>query len=499
MQYFGSTRRRGIAAALAVSVLLLGAPVAQAAPTVVINEVDAVYAGDAPGTVGDAQSAPVFEPGDYGTTLVSQNEREVVYQGPMFADARDVDVYKITVLPGVMARFKVTPHNGQNIFVRMYNSDGREVADHDYDAGNRRAAGFAEEVIFLKGLNLSHAEDGEITLYALVKTIDSRTGRYSIEYEETNTPDATWTVDAPTHLLRAPNIAWGQTYTGYLGYGDRGDCFQLDTAAAVGKKVTITVRPLDPSLDTLLMRSGAPASASYFDANAQRLYLMDAPPYTIGSRTYSRDESVQVHNDGAAGFPDEQTVYPYYAQSRGAGQGGSNFAYLCVRWKSGAGRYEFAIAHSDQPAAMPLAEADKATVTAPPPAPAAPTPPPVRAKKVSAVPFITTIPTPGAATGATPLRSIRIGDPVPQEQRDTAKEKKAAETFKKIYRRAPDTKKTADRTAVDTIAYQLKEKKKDIRAEKVAIAKFRATFKRVPKGEVDWAIVRAIAYSKVKK
>ncbi|MDP3771367.1 MAG: hypothetical protein Q8R16_03640, partial [bacterium] len=135
---------------------------------VIFHEVDSGYAGDAPNEVGAAQDAPVLEPGLYGTTLVSQSEIETVYQGPSLTTNRDADVYKITVLPGVRATFTVTPHNGQDMFIRMYNADGREVADHHYNAGNRRAAGFAETVIYLKGLHLSREEDGEDTIYMLV-------------------------------------------------------------------------------------------------------------------------------------------------------------------------------------------------------------------------------------------------------------------------------------------------------------------------------------------
>jgi hypothetical protein len=496
--HFRSVVQRGIAAILTALVLLLGAPVAQAAPAVVINEVDAVYPGDAPDTVGDAQSAPVMEPGEYGTTLVSQNDREVVYQGPLFVNTRDADVYKITVLPGVLATFTVTPHNGQDIFVRMYNADGREVADHHYNAGNRRAAGFAETVQYLRGVHLSREEDGEATVYILVKLNGGKTGRYSINYEESNANDATWTTDASDHLLRAPRVGWGQRYEGYLGYGDKVDCFQLDVATAIGRKVTIGVKPLDTELDTLLTRSGGRTMASYWTADGNPLHLFTSSVVRIGAREYRREEIVKASTDGGKGFADDQTVYPYYAKS---GNSGSDFAYVCVRLKSGAGRYEFTLAHEDAPlAAVSPTDADKTGVVLPPGAPVAPTPPPIRAKKMPATPLVVNIPTPGAGgNGAKPLRSIRIGDPVPEEQRNAAKEKKAAETFKKIYRRAPDTSKAADRTAVDTIAYQLKEKKKDIRAEKLAIAKFHATFKRTPKGEQDWAIIRAIAYSKVKK
>ncbi|MBI4449912.1 hypothetical protein HY634_02545 [Candidatus Uhrbacteria bacterium] len=470
---------------------------------VVFNEVDSGYAGDAPNEVGSAQDAPVLEPGLYGTTLVSQSETETVYQGPSLASQRDADVYKITVLPGVRATFTVTPHNGQDMFIRMYNADGREVADHHYNAGNRRAAGFAETVTYLKGLHLSREEDGEVTVYVLVKRNGgNKVGRYSIDYEEANANDATWTTDAADSLLRAPRVGWGQRYEGYLGYGDKADCFQLDAATAVGKKVTIRVTPLDTALDTALYRTGGATQASYWNANGQPLHLLTAAPMRIGSREYKRDEITKAATDGGVGFADDQVIYPYYAR---AGTSGSDAAYICVRLKSGAGRYEFTLAHEDAPlAAASPTDADKADVTLPPGAPVAPELPPIRMKKTATI--IGALPTSGGATtngtsmtGSNGAAQYRIGETIPSGLRDAAKEKKAIATFKKIYRRAPNLRAKADRAAVDAIAYGLKAKKVDAKAERNATNRFRAIFKRAPKGAADLAILRAMTYAGVKK
>ena len=97
------------------------------------------------------------------------------------------------------------------------------------------------------------------------------------------------------------------------------------------------------------------------------------------------------------------------------------------------------------------------------------------------------------------LKQYRIGDEIPDELRSVAKEKKAMAVFKKIYRRAADLERRGDQAAVDAIAYELQPKTKNAKAEKIATNRFRAIFKRVPKGVADMAILRAMTYAGVKK
>ncbi|MDO8499312.1 MAG: hypothetical protein Q7S66_01480 [bacterium] len=124
-----------------------------AAPATFVQQ-DPGYDADAPNTVDIAQDATVLAPGVYGTTL-SEN----VYYGPALGGTgQDSDYYKLTIQRGVMARFKVTPQNGQDMWMALYDSDGKAVGytyhvetNSDYPRtwnyeANFAAAGFPEKL-----------------------------------------------------------------------------------------------------------------------------------------------------------------------------------------------------------------------------------------------------------------------------------------------------------------------------------------------------------------
>jgi hypothetical protein len=90
---------------------------------------------------------------------------------------------------------------------------------------------------------------------------------------------------------------------------------------------------------------------------------------------------------------------------------------------------------------------------------------------------------------------IKIANGRWPKQSATAIEKKAAESFKKIYLRYPNRKEAHDDAATVVIAYGLRPAKRNPDSEKAAITSFKAIFKRTPSSATDWDMIRAIAYS----
>jgi len=79
-------------------------------------------------------------------------------------------------------------------------------------------------------------------------------------------------------------------------------------------------------------------------------------------------------------------------------------------------------------------------------------------------------------------------------------EAKAAENFKKIFKRAPDLSVSGDKHAIKILAYGIRQRdgSRSIGKERAAINRFKKIFKRAPKSEEDWNFMRAIAYGGVK-
>ena len=77
----------------------------------------------------------------------------------------------------------------------------------------------------------------------------------------------------------------------------------------------------------------------------------------------------------------------------------------------------------------------------------------------------------------------------------TSTQAKAAQEFKKVYKRAPNMKQTNDNAAVTVMAYGLRPANRNINSEKAAIKSFRAVYGSTPVSATDWDIVRAVAYS----
>jgi hypothetical protein len=90
---------------------------------------------------------------------------------------------------------------------------------------------------------------------------------------------------------------------------------------------------------------------------------------------------------------------------------------------------------------------------------------------------------------------IKIANGRWPKQSNKAVEKKAAESFKKVYLRYPNRLEAHDDAATVVIAYGLRPALRNANSEKNAINTFKAVFKYQPQSATDWDIVRAIAYS----
>lgn len=76
-------------------------------------------------------------------------------------------------------------------------------------------------------------------------------------------------------------------------------------------------------------------------------------------------------------------------------------------------------------------------------------------------------------------------------------ETKAKTEFKKIYKRSVDLKKPQEASVIKVMAYGISPvaAKRNLEAEKAGVAKFVKTYKRLPKSDWDWNIVKAISYA----
>ena len=85
-------------------------------------------------------------------------------------------------------------------------------------------------------------------------------------------------------------------------------------------------------------------------------------------------------------------------------------------------------------------------------------------------------------------------------QRNETKEKQAEQSFKVIYKRAPNRDNPNDNVAVTVMAYGLRPNDRNLASERAAIRTFRAIFGYRPAAQANhWDIVRAIAYSGAKR
>lgn len=508
-----------------------------AAPVAPVAEKDPGSAADAPDSPNLSQDAPVLQPGRYGTVLV-----DGTYQSPLFDRKGDKDIYKLSVFPGVQFKLKVTPHNGQDIQLRLLNSAGQPInppyfwMDPDYlTPWDRAGEGFAEELVYIKGVNVSHTEDGAETFYLEISDkrlqanlpADYGKERYTIDYEEQNVPDGQWPTDGPNHPLRAPLIEWGQTYTGNLAYLDYQDCYQVNPRPAVGKKVTVTVKPLDPELDIDIQMN-----RSFYDVDGALMTAFDGFGNTevkIGNRKYtSNNEKIKEFHEGGPGFENSLTAYPYYAKAT-TGSINSDFVYICPELRKGRGRYEFSMKYEDVAGATEPTNEDKSNLRYPPEALKAPTAPTPREKLYLDVVYFgdelgTTTPEevvlppteePPADTGI-PVDNIiigpdgqpkpdislftdyRIGAKIPKNLRDRAKERAVYEIFKKLYGRKPKLTRKQDRTFVQAVAYKLEPKTAKLKKEQATARKFEKVFGRPPEGMEDLVIVKAMAYTRLR-
>jgi hypothetical protein len=80
-------------------------------------------------------------------------------------------------------------------------------------------------------------------------------------------------------------------------------------------------------------------------------------------------------------------------------------------------------------------------------------------------------------------------------ERNSEKEEKAKEDFKKIYLRSPNMADPHDNAAVTVITYGLRPASRNMESEKAAIKTFKHIYKKNPQTAEDWDIVRAVAYS----
>lgn len=500
--------------------------IAFAVPAGTIIEKDPGSTADAPDSANFSQDAFVLQPGRYGTTQVG-----ATYESPLFSKKGDKDTYKLSVYPGVQFKFKVTPHNGQDIALQLLNSNGQTIPppffwmDADYlTEWDKGAAGFAEELIYIKGLNLSHTEDGLETLYlqvydrrfAALLPADYGKERYTIDYEEVNVPDGQWTVDAPKHVLRAPLIEWDQIYEGYLGYLDNQDCYQFDPRPAVGRKVTVTAKPLDPELDIDIA-----INRSFYDADGSLMTAFDGfgnYEVKVGTRLYtSNNERIKEFHEGGPGFANSLTVYPYYAKGTLVTIN-SDFVYVCPELRKGKGRYEFSVKYEDVASAAPPSDEDKRNLKYPPVALGVPTASTIRAKQFVDFPFLgdsleTAVPPADEVAPPPPAdepaggvidlalertKDYKLGAKIPGNLRDRALEKTVYDIFKKIYGRKPRMARRWDRIFVQAVAYQLEPKVENIEKEETAALNFEKIFGREPNEGDDWAIVQAMAYTRLR-
>lgn len=371
---------------------------------IIFNEVEPGYAGDAANTVSAAQNAPVLDPGIYTTRLISETDTEKVFEGPTMRLVGTYDsgkdIYKLTVYPGVLVTFKVIPHNNQNIALRLFDKDGNTVhgiysPTAIYKILDEAGLGFPETLQFIQGADVSYKEDGLITLYVEISEgilgSPYRGGRYTIDYSEENKPDAGSTVDAPNNVIYAQKIEWGKTYTGYLGGLDRKDCYMVDPKPAIGEKVTITVKPLDPKLDVDLDNGrNTNLTKWFYDARGNPMFFVRfGRDVRLGSTKYRKEDIINKSDNGAAGFPNTVTVYPYYA-TQGSGDAkpysyDSDFTYLCPTLVKGAGNYELIATHGPVSGAAAITETEKENLTLPPAPQAAPEAPSIREKKLETI------------------------------------------------------------------------------------------------------------------
>jgi hypothetical protein len=84
-------------------------------------------------------------------------------------------------------------------------------------------------------------------------------------------------------------------------------------------------------------------------------------------------------------------------------------------------------------------------------------------------------------------------------QRNAAAEARAKIAFKKIYLRNSDSANVHDSSALMIMAYGLRPAQRNLNSEKAAIKSFKLIFRKNPATAQDWDIVRAIAYSGMKR
>jgi hypothetical protein len=94
---------------------------------------------------------------------------------------------------------------------------------------------------------------------------------------------------------------------------------------------------------------------------------------------------------------------------------------------------------------------------------------------------------------------LKIANGQRPDERNLAKEREAQKSFRKLVKRAPDFSKPADDAAISYIAYGIRPETRDLKAESAAVKIFRSSFGKNPKTEQDWNVVRAAAYTGVKK
>jgi hypothetical protein len=330
-------------------------------------------------------------------------------------------------------------------------------------------------------------------------------------------PDGQWTVDAPKHPLRAPLIEWGQTYEGYLGYLDYQDCFQFDPRPAVGKKVTVTAKPLNPELDIDIAMN-----RSFYDADGSLMTAFDGfgnSEVKIGNRKYTDNtERIKEFHEGGPGFANSLIAYPYYAKGTLVTIN-SDFVYVCPELRKGQGRYEFSVKHEDVTSTNPPpTDEDKRNLKYPPVALAAPAAPTIRQKLFTDLPFLgdelTAVIPPADVIPPSPppadesadvidpmlerTKDYKIGAKIPKNLRDKSREKTVYSIFKKIYGRKPRMARRWDRIFVQAIAYRLEPKVENIEKEETAALNFEKIFGREPDEGDDWAIVQAMAYTRLR-
>lgn len=97
--------------------------------------------------------------------------------------------------------------------------------------------------------------------------------------------------------------------------------------------------------------------------------------------------------------------------------------------------------------------------------------------------------------------AVKIANGENPDQVSASAEAKARAEFKKIYGRDADVNKVEEAGAIKIIAYGLRmvANTRNLAAEKAALKTFAQIYKHTPKNDWEWNIVRAIAYSGVKK